>query len=186
MTSQPAHAHLAQSDLAQSQPAPARALLSPPLGGRPIALRPTVAGWAPAAAGFRSRLDDYLMRLMRGDLAGAVEAHFAPEGRLFENGALRASGAEAIVRKLAPVVRRFAMLRGTLDDLVCDRAAATACFRLRFDGVEVDGRLVREEVTFRQRWHHGRIVEEHQDRPAGGPAASADRQRLVAGAAAVL
>jgi hypothetical protein len=152
---------------------------------------PRRMGVSGGAASFRSRLDDYLTRLMRGELEAAVEAHFAPEGRLYENGGLRAEGAEAVRRKLAPVARRHAMLRGTLDGLECDRFAGTATFRIRFDGVDVDGRILREEVTFRQCWHLGRIVEEHQERRteagahrAQGPARAP--LRLVAGAGAVL
>lgn len=143
------------------------------------------------AGSLRTRLDDYLTRLMRGELEAAVEAHFAPEGRLYENGSLRAEGAESVRRKLAPVARRHAMLRGTLDGLECDRFAGTATFRIRFDGVDVDGRIVSEEVRFRQRWYLGRIVEEHQERHAktgqgcGRPVRRAPL-RLVAGADAVL
>lgn len=58
------------------------------------------------------------------------------------------------------------MLRGTVDGLVCDRAGETAEFSCRFDGVEVDGRFFRETVSFRQRWHLGRIIEEEQWRGA--------------------
>lgn len=115
---------------------------------------------------FRSRLDDYLVSLARGDLLGAARAHFAPDIRLFDNGAAAAEGLEAVLRKLHPVARRFTMLRGTVDGLVCDRAGETAEFSCRFDGVEVDGRFFRETVSFRQRWHLGRIVEEEQWRGA--------------------
>lgn len=115
---------------------------------------------------FRSRLDDYLVSLARGDLLGAARAHFAPDIRLFDNGAAAAEGLEAVLRKLHPVARRFTMLRGTVDGLVCDRAGETAEFSCRFDGVEVDGRFFRETVSFRQRWHLGRIIEEEQWRGA--------------------
>lgn len=111
---------------------------------------------------FRSRLDDYLVSLARGDLLGAARAHFAPDIRLFDNGALAAEGLEGVLRKLQPVARRFTMLRGTIDGLVCDRAGETAEFSCRFDGVEVDGRVFRETVSVRQRWHLGRIIEEEQ------------------------
>jgi hypothetical protein len=119
---------------------------------------------------FRSRLDDYLVSLARGDLLGAARAHFAPDIRLFDNGAVAAEGLEPVLRKLHPVARRFTMLRGTIDGLVCDRAGETAHFSCRFDGVEVDGRFFRETVSVRQRWHLGRIIEEEQWR---GPAAFA-------------
>ena len=115
---------------------------------------------------FRSRLDDYLVSLARGDLLGAARAHFAPDIRLFDNGAAAAEGLEAVLRKLQPVARRFTMLRGTVDGLVCDRAGEPAEFSCRFDGVEVDGRFFRETVSFRQRWHLGRIIEEEQWRGA--------------------
>ncbi|WP_249696522.1 hypothetical protein [Stappia sp. WLB 29] len=115
---------------------------------------------------FRSRLDDYLVSLARGDLLGAARAHFAPDIRLFDNGAVAAEGLEGVLRKLHPVARRFTMLRGTVDGLVCDRVGETAEFSCRFDGVEVDGRFFRETVSFRQRWHLGRIVEEEQWRGA--------------------
>lgn len=111
---------------------------------------------------FRGRLDDYLVSLARGDLLGAARAHFAPDIRLFDNGALAAEGLEGVLRKLQPVARRFAMLRGTIDGLVCDRAGETAEFSCRFDGVEIDGRVFRETVSVRQRWHLGRIIEEEQ------------------------
>lgn len=111
---------------------------------------------------FRGRLDDYLVSLARGDLLGAARAHFAPDIRLFDNGALAAEGLEGVLRKLQPVARRFTMLRGTIDGLVCDRAGQTAEFSCRFDGVEIDGRVFRETVSVRQRWHLGRIIEEEQ------------------------
>lgn len=111
---------------------------------------------------FRGRLDDYLVSLARGDLLGAARAHFAPDIRLFDNGALAVEGLEGVLRKLQPVARRFTMLRGTIDGLVCDRAGETAEFSCRFDGVEIDGRVFRETVSVRQRWHLGRIIEEEQ------------------------
>jgi hypothetical protein len=128
---------------------------------------------ARAALSFRSRLDDYLVHLLRGEIEAAVEAHFAPEARLVENGEVKAQDAETALRKLKPVSRRFAMLRGTLDDLVCDRLGGTASFRIRFEGVDVDGRMFVEDVFFRQLWRLGRIVEEDQwrgedaERPLG-------------------
>lgn len=133
---------------------------------------------------FRSRLDDYLVSLARGDLLGAARAHFAPDIRLFDNGALAAEGVEGVLRKLHPVARRFAMLRGTIDGLVCDRAGETAEFSCRFDGVEIDGRLFRETVSLRQRWHLGRIIEEEQWRGlaafAHAPNASVGRHASAA------
>ncbi len=113
---------------------------------------------------FRSRLDDYLVSLARGDLAGAARTHFAPDIRLYDNGTLAADGLDAVLRKLMPVLRRFTMLRGTVDDLVCDRGSEMAEFACRFDGVDVDGRMVRETVIFRQTWRLGRVVEERQER----------------------
>jgi hypothetical protein len=150
---------------------------------------------AGAGVSFRARLDDYLTQLMRGELEAAVEAHFAPEAKLYENGVLRAQGLSEVLRKIAPVARRHAMLRGTLDGLDCDRFSGTARFRIRFDGVDIDGRLVRDEVELRQIWHLGRIVEEHQERGAGRRSGGAARGVpeaaraplvLVAGASAML
>lgn len=125
-------------------------------------VRPFVSG--AKALPFRSRLDDYIVTLSRGDLAGAARAHFAPDIRLYDNGSLAADGLEAVLRKMMPVLRRFTMLRGTVDDLVCDRAREMAEFACRFDGVDIDGRTVRETVIFRQSWRLGRIVEERQER----------------------
>lgn len=125
----------------------------------------------PPAFTFRNRLEDYLARLAGGDLDGACRTHFAQEVRLVDNGATVARDRVSALRKLQPVARRFVMLRGAVEGLACQPARAQGAgsvrFVCRFEGVDVDGRLVRETVSYRQTWQEGRIVEEHQTRGAG-------------------
>jgi len=129
-------------------------------------------------AAFRNRLEDYLARLAGGDLDGACRTHFAQEVRLVDNGVTVARDRVSALRKLQPVARRFVMLRGTVEGLACAPAgpqgSGSVHFLCRFEGVDVDGRLVRETVSYRQTWREGRIVEERQTRGAGIASAAID------------
>jgi hypothetical protein len=113
---------------------------------------------------FRAKLDDFLLSLARGDLLDAVGAHYAPDARLYENDSLVARDKRTVLRKLQPVLRRFAMVRGTFDELSCERATGRVRFFCRIDGVDIDGRVVREEVFHAQVWADGQVVEERQYR----------------------
>lgn len=118
----------------------------------------------PPSIPFRARLDDFLLSLARGDLLDAVGTHFAPDARLYENDVLVARDRNSALRKLQPVLRRFAMVRGTFDDLACERDTGRVRFFCRIDGVDIDGRVVREEVLHAQVWAGGQVVEERQYR----------------------
>ncbi|WP_029057492.1 hypothetical protein [Stappia stellulata] len=113
---------------------------------------------------FRAKLDDFLLSLARGDLLEAIGAHYAPDARLFENDILVARDRATVLRKLQPVLRRFAMVRGTFDELTCERDTGRVRFFCRIDGVDIDGRIVREEVFHAQVWAGGAVVEERQYR----------------------
>lgn len=113
---------------------------------------------------FRANLDDFLLSLARGDLLDAVGAHYASDARLYENDILVARDKRTVLRKLQPVLRRFAMVRGTFDELTCDRATGRVRFFCRIDGVDIDGRVVREEVFHAQVWSDGKVAEERQYR----------------------
>jgi hypothetical protein len=113
---------------------------------------------------FRAKLDNYLLSLARGDLLDAVEAHYAPDVCLYENDILVAREKKTVLRKLQPVLRRFVMVRGTFDELTCERETGRVRFFCRIDGVDIDGRVVREEVFHAQVWSGGAVVEERQYR----------------------
>ena len=99
---------------------------------------------------FRANLDDFLLSLARGDLLDAVGAHYASDARLYENDIL--------------VARDKRMVRSTFDELTCDRATGRVRFFCRIDGVDIDGRVVREEVFHAQVWSDGKVAEERQYR----------------------
>lgn len=123
---------------------------------------------------FRSSVDAYLVHLAAGDPGAAAREFHAPAIRVFENDALVARDAASYFRKLQPILRRSVMMRGTIDRLCRDRSGETAAFLCRFDGVDTDGKLVREEVLYQQRWSGGLVVEERQSRGAAlAPAISA-------------
>ncbi|GGE82817.1 hypothetical protein H1W37_03470 [Stappia taiwanensis] len=123
---------------------------------------------------FRSSVDAYLVHLAAGDLGAAAREFHASAIRVFENDVLVARDAETYFRKLQPILRRAVMMRGTIDRLCRDRPGETAAVLCRFDGVDTDGKLVRDEVLYQQRWSGGQVVEERQYRGAAlAPAISA-------------
>ena len=103
----------------------------------------------PRELSFRDRLDDYLICLACGELDTACREHYAEDIAVYENGVAVAHGRPDALRKLRPITRRYAMLRGTLDGLDCDRVTGEVRFVCRFDGVDIDGRLVRDVVRYR-------------------------------------
>ncbi|MCA1300403.1 hypothetical protein [Stappia indica] len=126
---------------------------------------------------FRSSVDAYLVHLAAGDLAAAAREFHAPAIRAYENDVLVARDAATYFRKLQPILRRSVMMRGTVDRLCRDRSGETAAFLCRFDGVDTDGKLVRDEVLYQQRWSGGQVVEERQYRGAAlAPAMSAAQE----------
>ncbi len=99
--------------------------------------------------------------LNEGKPLEAFDRYFAPDGIMFANGLVFATGAKACRRKQEPVIESALSIDGKILDLVISSEKSVCAFRNRTSFTTHEGKTFQIDGICWQRWQDGEIIEEH-------------------------
>ena len=109
---------------------------------------------------FVSDVKAQITLLNEGKPLEAFDQFFAPEGVMFANGAVFASGAAEGRRKQEPFMSAASSIFGNTEDLVLSDDGEICAFRNRTSFIVSGGKKHQIDGLCWQRWQNGKIVEE--------------------------
>lgn len=99
--------------------------------------------------------------LNEGKPLEALDQFFALEGKMFANGALFAAGAVESRNKQEPHILSAKSIQGAIEDLVIAEEREICAFRNKTTFVTADDVHHQIDGLCWQKWHNGRVIEEH-------------------------